>query len=118
MEVGHRWRDYRTPTGRRPVKEFIDTLSDGDAASVVAAMVEVREEGLSAARHLRGDIYEVRAEGSTKTIRVLFAPEGRKSRVLLALEGLTKKTRKTPDRFIRLAEERLADWRRRGHRRS
>jgi hypothetical protein len=27
------------------VKEFIDALSDGDAAEVVAAMAEVRQEG-------------------------------------------------------------------------
>lgn len=92
----------------------MDALSDGDAASVVAAMVEVRQEGLSAARHLRWDIYEVRAETSTKTIRVLFAPEGRKGRILLALEGFTKKTQRTPEKFIRLAEGRLGDWRRRG----
>jgi phage-related protein len=118
MQVGHRWRDYRTPTGRRPVKEFIDTLSDEDAASVVAAMADVREEGLSAARHLRGEVYEVRIEGSTKAIRVLFAPEGVKGRVLLALEGFTKKSQKTPEKFIRLAEGRLADWRRRGRHRS
>jgi phage-related protein len=30
---------------------------------------------------------------------------------LLALEGFEKKTQKTPDRLIRLAEKRLADWR-------
>lgn len=49
MQVGHRWRDYRTRAGRRPVKDFIDGLSDEDAAEVVAAMAEVREEGLDAA---------------------------------------------------------------------
>jgi len=96
------------------VKEFIDALSDGDAAEVVAAMAEVRQKGMSAARHLRGAIYEVRAEGHDVTIRVLFAQEGSKGRVLLALEGFAKKTQKTPERLIRLAQRRLADWRRRG----
>jgi len=56
-----RWRDYRTAAGRRPVKEFIAELSDTDAAAVAAAMKDVEESGLSVARHLRGEIYEVRA---------------------------------------------------------
>ena len=113
-EPKRRWRDYRTAAGRRPVKEFIDGLSDTDAAAVVAAMRDVRDTGLAAARHLRGDIHEVRADGDRQTYRILFASEGRRSRVLLALEGFSKKTQKTPPEKIRLAERRLADWRRRG----
>jgi hypothetical protein len=75
-ETKRRWRDYRTAAGRRPIKEFIDGLSDIDAASVIAAMKDVREAGLAAARHLRGEIYEVRADGDRQTFRILFAPEG------------------------------------------
>jgi len=111
VERKRRWRDYRTAAGRRPVKEFIDELSDVGAAAVVAAMQDVRNEGLVAARHLRGEIYEVRADGERQTFRILFAPEGRRSQVLLALEGFSKKAQKTPPEKIRLAEGRLADWR-------
>jgi len=96
------------------VKEFIDGLSDEDAAEMVAAMAEVREEGLSAARHLRADIYEVRAEGRDLALRILFAQEGKRGRILLALSGFAKKTQKTPEPLIRLAARRLADWRSRG----
>jgi phage-related protein len=113
-EPKRRWRDYRTVAGRRPIKEFIDALSDTDAAAVVAAMKDVRDTGLAAARHLKSEIYEVRADGDRQTYRVLFAPEGRRSQVFLALEGFSKKTQKTPPEKIRLAERRLADWRRRG----
>jgi phage-related protein len=113
-EPRRRWRDYRTGAGRRPIKEFIEGLSDTDAAAVVAAMKDVRETGLGAARHLRSDIYEVRADGDRQTYRILFAPEGRRSQVLLALEGFSKKTQKTPPAKIQLAERRLSDWRRRG----
>lgn len=114
-EVRRRWRDYRTAAARRPVKDFLDGLSDPDAAAVVAAMKEVQELGMSAARHLRGDIYEVRAEGDRQIFRILFAAEGRREQILLSLEGFSKKTRKTPAEKIRLAEQRLADWRRRAH---
>jgi len=71
-----RWRDYRTASGRRPVKESLDDLGDADLASVAAAMPEVRDKGLRAARHLEGDIYEVRADGVGVIYRVLFAPQG------------------------------------------
>ncbi len=114
IEARRRWRDYRTAAGRSPIKEFIDGLSDIDAAAVVAAMRDVRDTGLAAVRHLRGEIYEVRADGDPQTYRILFAPEGRRSQVLLALDGFSKKTQKTPPEKIRLAERRLADWRRRG----
>jgi phage-related protein len=117
-ETKRRWRDYRTATGRRPIKAFIDGLSDVDAAAVVAAMKDVRETGLVAARHLRGEIYEVRADGDRQTFRILFAPEGQRSQILLALDGFSKKTQKTPPAKIQLAEKRLADWRRRGETRS
>lgn len=71
-------------------------------------------EGTRAARHLRRDIWEVRADGNRQSFRILFAAEGYYQHVLLALEGFSKKTQKTPLQKIELAEDRLADWRRRG----
>lgn len=92
----------------------MDELSDDDAAAVVAAMKDVAQAGLAAARHLRGEIYEVRADGDRQAFRILFATEGRRRHVLLSLEGFSKKTQKTPSGKIQLAERRLADWRHRG----
>jgi phage-related protein len=109
-----RWRFYRTSTGLTPVRDFLDSLSDADTASVAAAMRGVAADGLVAARHLVGEIYEVRADGARQTYRVLFASEGRRAQVLLALEGFSKKTQRTPATQIALAQRRLADWRRRG----
>ena len=108
-----RWRDYGTAAGKRPVRDFIVDLSDDDAAAVLAAMAAVRVQGLAVARHLKGDIYEVRADGDRQTFRVLFANEGKASQILRALDGFSKKSQKTPPEKIRLAERRLADWRRR-----
>jgi phage-related protein len=96
------------------VGEFLESLSDEDAAEVVAAMAEVRQLGLQVARKLRGEIWEVRADGNGVIHRVLFAQEGRRSFILLALVGFTKKTQRTPPYVILLAEQRLADWRSRG----
>ncbi len=109
-----RWRDYKTSSGRNPIEEFIDRLSGPDKATVLAGMEDVREGGLRAARHLDGDIWEVRADGDRVIYRILFATEGRWRQVLLALEVFNKKTQKTPRSTIELAKTRLADWRRRG----
>jgi phage-related protein len=79
-------------------------------------MKEVRTAGLAAARHLEGDIWEVRAAGDRVIYRILFAPEGKNRQILLALEGFKKKTQKTPPATIGLAKRRLRDWRRRGTR--
>jgi phage-related protein len=108
------WRDYQTESGNRPVKEFLMALPDEDRAAVLEEMRYVRERGLKAARHLRNEIYEVRASYHTKVYRILFAREGRFNHVLLSLEGFQKKTQTTPLSEIELAEQRLADWRRQG----
>ena len=90
-ETKRRWRDYRTAAGRRPIKEFIDGLSDVDAAAVVAAMKDVRETGLVLARHLRGEIYEVRADGDRQTFRILFALEGQRSQIVPRAQGVSRR---------------------------
>jgi phage-related protein len=96
------------------VREFLVGLSDDARVEVAAAMKDVKENGLVAARHVRGDIDEVRASHAGVEYRVLFATEGRRHHILLALEGFDKKTRKTPTRLVDLALARLADWRERG----
>jgi len=80
-------------------------------------MQEAAIAGLEAGRHLRGDIYELRVDGDKQAYRLLFATEGRRSQVLLALEAFSKKTQKTPAVKINLAARRLTDWRARGIRR-
>lgn len=96
------------------MKAFLDELTDDEVAAVIAGMKDVVERGLVAAKHLRGDVYEVRADAATRSFRVLFATEGRYSQVLLSLSAFEKRTQKTPPRELDLAEDRLRDWRERG----
>jgi phage-related protein len=110
------WRDYRTPAGGRPVKAFLDDLTDEEVAAVVAGMKDVAARGLAAAKHLRGDLYEVRADAATRSFRLVFSTEGRYSQVLLSLSAFEKRTQKTPPRELDLAESRLNEWRARGAR--
>jgi len=78
------------------------------------AMRDVQQHGLAVAEQVDGEIYELKADGHRQTFRILFAAEGRHGQVLLALEGFSKKTQKTPPAKIRLARQRLRDWRNRG----
>jgi len=87
-----------------------------DRDEILAGMKDVQVNGLHAARHLRDNIYEVRSDGRQATYRILFAAEGARSQVLLALSGFSKKTQKTPPTEIALAERRLREWRARGRR--
>lgn len=108
------WRQYHAESGTRPVMEFWRSLPDETKAAILVEMEKVRIDGLERARHLRGEIYEVRVSHDTNAYRVLFATLGRFSHILLALESFKKTTRQTPPAKIDLAEQRLADWRRQG----
>jgi phage-related protein len=77
-------------------------------------MKEVRVRGLRAARHLDGDVWEVRVDGDRVIYRILFAQEGSRGQILLAIHGFRKSTQKTPRATLDLARRRLADWQRRG----
>jgi|SRR6266516_3331278 len=107
------WRDYHTESGSRPVKDFLFSLPSPARAAILVEMGRVRECGVKGARHLRGEIYEVRAAYNTNSYRILFAREGHFKQVLLSLVGFHKKTQETPQSEIQLAERRLAEWRRR-----
>jgi phage-related protein len=101
------------------VRDFLAAarLPSDDRDEILAAMKDVQVNGLPVARHLMGDLYEIRADGRQATYRVLFSTEGQHSQVLLALSSFSKKTQRTPPEEIRLAERRLADWRARARRR-
>lgn len=110
------WRFYKTPAGKSPVEDFMDTLADDDAVRVLTAMSVVQRDGLRRAVRLTDRVWEVKAAGDKQTFRVLFGRQGRWGQVLLAVEAFSKKTQKAPPRLIRLAEKRLADWETRGRR--
>jgi phage-related protein len=108
---GRRWRVYTTRSGRCPVRDFIATLTDEEAADVASAMSDVRRDGVRAAKHVEGEIFEVKADSDRQTFRILFAQEGAHDQVLLALEAFSKKQQRLPRSTIDLAKQRLRDWR-------
>lgn len=116
LPTRRRWRYYRTAAGSEPVRDFLDRMHRDDRLAVRAAMRQVTAHGRAVARHLDGDIYEVRVGRGGQAWRLLFSAEGERRQVLLGLSAFEKKTQKTPDREIALARRRLVEWRERGSR--
>jgi phage-related protein len=100
------------------VREYLGDLTADERAEIASAMGLVAVRGLESARHLRGEVYEVRVASNGRAFRILFAAEGQTSQILLAVEAFEKKSRRTPRRHIELAERRLDDWRSRARPRS
>jgi phage-related protein len=106
------WRFYRSASGRSPVEEFLDGISAQDQTAIAAAMLEARTEGMRIARHVVGDLYELRATGVKAHYRLLFTQEAKW--ILLAIDIYDKDSQRTPEHVKRRALERLRDWRQRG----
>ena len=67
------------------MRDFFAALTDEEAVEVSAAMKDIADNGMEIARHLRGEIYEMRADAGTRSLRLLFAQEAKF--VLLSLSA-------------------------------
>jgi phage-related protein len=109
-----RWRFYETVSGSKPVLDFLNALSPKEQEKVRAGMAAVKAQGLKAAKHLQKGLYQVYAETGLKSLRLIFAPEGKRGTILLAIHIYDKNTDKMPRQIVELALARLADWKQRG----
>lgn len=113
MEVHWKVILYRRPSGDYPVQKFIDTLEIRAQSKVQDTIKLLREFGirlgLPHVKKLSGtDLWELRILGSDN-IRVLYVAVSGKTFVLL--HGFKKKKDKTPPKEIKVAEDRLAEFR-------
>jgi phage-related protein len=103
---------YRTAAGACPVEGFLDSLGAKQAQKVLWVLRAVREllpVPQQYFKKLEGtdDLWEVRAEFGGDAFRLLgFWDEGR---LVILTNGFAKKTQKTPEREIALAEQRKRD---------
>jgi len=105
---------YERADGKCPVREFIDGLShEGQAKYIFISRllveygVQVREPYV---KQFTGHkkLFEIRIKDKTGISRILyFTHTGRR---IILLHGFTKKTNKTPQREIEIAEERMKDF--------
>lgn len=104
---------YSTPQGDKPVNEFIRSLELKAQTKVYNAMELLKSYGVSVGsphvKKLTGtELWELRILGSD-SIRILYIAISGKT--FLLLHGFKKKKDKTPPKEIRIAEERLAEFR-------
>ena len=104
--------NYQDQHGRIPVDDYLSGLRPKDYARLLRAVELLVDYGpnlkMPHARHLQGKLWELRVDGRPNSYRVLYAalPGG----VFLLLHAFAKKTDKTPEREIAIAERRLEDY--------
>ena len=106
---------YITPSGRNPVKEFLESITKKHKAKVFRIFQVLKEYGLSSiiphVKKLTGTpLWEIRIMGQDN-IRIIYAAIQKDS--ILVLHGFSKKTQKTPLREIETALKRHTDWKQR-----
>jgi phage-related protein len=104
---------YETVTGRCPVREFLDELkasNPDDFAAVMAGLAKLRNNAYHKpplSKSIGDDLFELRHVGKLST-RVLYF--FMKSRRIILVHGIRKKTRALSARDRRVALERKRDW--------
>lgn len=106
-------RFYRSPSGRSPVEEFLDSLSGKQAQKVIWVLRLVEELDRVPEQYFKkltgtADLWEVRAQHGGDTFRLLGFFEG--SRLVVLVSGFAKKSEKTPRQEIAVAEERRREY--------
>ena len=103
---------YQDRQGRQPVNEFILSLPPKGQARIRWTLSLLQEFGLALgmpyAQLLRSKLWELRVQSGVGDYRILyFAHVGRR---FVLLHGFAKKTQKTPEREMEVAERRLTDY--------
>lgn len=100
---------YRLPSGRVPVREFIDSLKITTYRKFLFKKELLEEFGPSLpmphARHLGKGLYELRLKGEDGAVRVLYF--FMKKKKIIFVHSFKKKTRKTPNKELDLAYKRM-----------
>lgn len=102
---------YRTGSDNEPVREWLKALSKEDRRAIGEDIAYVQFKwpiGKPRVDHLRGPIWEIRTTLDNRIARTLFAVEGG---TMILLHGFIKKTQRTPNEEIVMAEQRFKDCR-------
>jgi len=113
--VNQKWKIdyYLTPSGKAPVKDFIDGLGERPRARIFNTFELLTEFGTSLAlphaKKVSGTpLWELRILGE-RSLRFFYVAKFGRS--FLLLHGFTKKTQKIPKKEIKIALNRLKDYR-------
>lgn len=105
---------YEVSSGRFPAKEFIDNLEEKSRSKAYYSLELLTEFGVElglphAKKIIGTDLWELRVLGE-KSLRIFYV--GIVNKTFLLLHGFVKKEQKTPKKELKLALDRLKDYRR------
>jgi len=104
---------YETPTGRCPVREFLDELKEADPddfAAVMAGLAKLRNRQYHRpplSKPVRDDLFELRHVGKLNTRVLYFFARGQR---IITVHGIRNKAREVSRRDRKVALERKDDW--------
>ena len=103
---------YESSRGNKPVEEFLDSLEGVVRNKVYSSLELLKEYGVGLnfphVKKLVGtSLWELRILGEF-SIRIFYVAQTGKKFILL--HGFKKKTQKTPENEIKIAEKRLKDF--------
>ena len=104
---------YRTISGKCPVKEHLDSLTDEQATKIAWVLKLIREIDQIPSKYFKklvntNDIWEARVDVGRNTFRLLGFFHGRE--LIILTNSFQKKSQKTPLKEIRLAEKRKKEY--------
>ena len=102
---------FTSNAGRCYVEDFIDDLSRGDQAAIVAVLKDVEIHGLSAVgcqfRQIEGKLWEIKIRAPTGGYRIFYVMIS--SDELMCLHAYKKQGQKAPKKELGIARKRLKE---------
>jgi len=104
---------YKTDSGKCPVEDHLDSLSDTQVTKITWVLKLVRETQNISTKYFKklvntDDIWEVRVSVGKNIFRLLGFIHGKE--LIILTNSFQKKTQKTPRKEIKLAERRKKDY--------
>jgi phage-related protein len=104
---------YHLESGRCPVEEFLDKLTDKQFEKVAFVLDLIEQLNIIPEEYLKklkgsDDIWEIRVQYGSNIFRLLGFFEA--NNIVILNHAFTKKTQKTPRREIDIAEKRKRDY--------
>lgn len=104
---------YKTASGRCPIEEHLDSLSDTQVTKITWVLKLVRETQNISTKYFKklvstDDIWEVRVSVGKNIFRLLGFKQNKE--LVILTNSFQKKTQKTPRNEIKLAEKRKKDY--------
>ncbi len=104
---------YKTINGHSPVEEFLDSLSDQQARKVIWVLRLIERLPIVPIQYFkklvgRREIWEVRVQFGGNIFRLLGFFD--KENFIMLTNGFVKKSQRTPEQEISLAEQRRSEY--------